>query len=171
MIGKTIQQRIDGGKWQTWGVVENDDEARAIEARIKLGNHAINGGQNTCEFRVRPYRGRNDRSTRHNRDSFDRIKKLGRLKYIKGYRYFGRYHTSHEAVLVVGEFGSIRFGGLLWGYSGEGPRGLHELLLKVGVPSQKASSIAFHAPRLEALGEDWRLTLEWQTSPAWLGVA
>jgi len=59
LIGKTIQQRVDSGKWKTWGVVENADEASAVEARIKLGLHAINGGQNTCEFRVRPYRGRN----------------------------------------------------------------------------------------------------------------
>lgn len=114
---------------------------------------------------------RYDSSTRHNRDRFERIERLGRLKYIKGYRYFGRYQTSHEAVLVVGEFGSIRFGGLLWGYLGEGPRGLRELLVKVGVEPHIASNIAFRAPRLQALGEDWRITLDWQTSPAWLGVA
>lgn len=162
LIGKTIQQRIDGGKWTTWGVVENADEARAIAARIAAGNHAINGGQNTCEFRVRPYRSRNDRSTRHNRDSFDRIERLGRIKYVKGYRYFGRYQTSHEAVLVVGEHGSIRFGGLLWGYIGEGPRGLRELLVKIGVPEQAADNIAFNTPRLNTLGEDWRLVPAWE---------
>lgn len=55
---------------------------------------------------------------------------MGKIKYIKGYRYRGRYGASHEAVLVVGEKGSIRFGGLLWGYSGEGPRGLHELFVQ-----------------------------------------
>lgn len=105
---------------------------------------------------------RYDQSTRHNRDRFARIKRVGKIKYIKGYRYFGRYHTSHEAVLVVGEKGSIRFGGLLWGYMGEGPRGLHELLLKVGVPAEAASNIAFNTPRKSELGEDWRLVPAWE---------
>jgi hypothetical protein len=105
---------------------------------------------------------RYDQSTRHNRDRFDRIKRLGKIKYIKGYRYFGRYHTFHEAVLVVGEKGSIRFGGLLWGYSGEGPRGLRELLVKVGVAETVADEIAFTTPRLNTLGEDWRLSPAWE---------
>lgn len=105
------------------------------------------------------YRYRNDRSTRHNRDTFDTVlPKLGRIRYVKGYRYFGRYNTSHEAVLVVGEKGSARFGGVLWGYSGEGPRGLHELLLKLGVDAEGAAKIAFETKRRDVLGEDWRLT-------------
>jgi len=105
---------------------------------------------------------RYDSSTKHNRDRFARIKRIGKIKYVKGYRYFGRYQTSHEAVLVVGEKGSIRFGGLLWGYGGEGPRGLHELLLLLGVPRASADNIAFKTERKSVLGEDWRLVPAWE---------
>lgn len=113
------------------------------------------------------YRYRNDQSTARNEAKFDRVlPKLGKIKYVKGYRYFGRYQTSHEAVLVVGENGKARFGGLLWGYGGQGPRGTHALLLKLGVPEAQATEIAFQTPRLNQLGEDWRLTLGWTLTPA-----
>jgi len=106
------------------------------------------------------YRYRNDQSTHHNEQAFDKVlPKLGKLRYVKGYRYFGRYNTTHEAVLVVGEHGSARFGGLLWGYTGQGPHGTHNLLQKLGVTNDKAKVIAFQTPRLDSLGEDWRLGL------------
>jgi len=105
---------------------------------------------------------RYDLSTRNNQERFTRIKRVGKIKYIKGYRYIGRYGASHEAVLVVGEKGSIRFGGLLWGYSGEGPRGLHELLVLLGVPDEVAANIAFKTPRKMTVGEDWRLVPAWE---------
>ena len=113
------------------------------------------------------YRYRNDQSTHRNEVKFDVVlPKLGRIKYVKGYRYFGRYHTSHEAVLVVGENGSARFGGLNWGYGGQGPRGLHGLLLKLGVPAAQAWEVAFQTPRLKQLGEDWRVSLVWTLKTA-----
>jgi len=102
---------------------------------------------------------RYDYSTKMCRDRFARIEKLGKIKLVRGYRYFGRYNTSHEAVLVVGENGTARFGGLLWGYGGEGPRGLQELLLKLNVPAAQAEAIAFSTPRKDEIGEDWRLVL------------
>jgi len=102
---------------------------------------------------------RYDYSTKMCQDRFGRIEKLGKIKLVRGYRYFGRYNTSHEAVLVVGENGTARFGGLLWGYGGEGPRGLRELLLKLNVPKEQAESIAFNTPRKDEVGEDWRLVL------------
>lgn len=98
---------------------------------------------------------RYDHSTAKCRDRFPKIEKLGKLRYIKGYRYFGRYQTNHEAVLVRGENGSVRFGGLLWGYSGEGPRGLLELLLKLGLEKDKAEVIAFHTKR----ENQWKIDL------------
>jgi hypothetical protein len=104
------------------------------------------------------YRYRNDRSTLHNRDAFDRIlPKLGRIKEVRGYRYLGRYQAYHEAVLVKGTKGSARFGGLLWGYGGEGPRGLVELLVKLGVHRERAEAIAFRTPRHDynKPGSDW----------------
>jgi len=104
------------------------------------------------------YRYRNDRSTHANVSKFDFVlPKLGKIKYVKGYRYFGKYHTSHEAVLVVGENGKARFGGLLWGYGGEGPNGLATLLHKLNVP--EAFKFATTTPRLNVLGEDWRINL------------
>lgn len=110
---------------------------------------------------------RYDLPTLHCRARFHRaLKKIGKVLYVKGYRYFGRYHTSHEAVLVRGEKGSVRFGGLLWGYGGEGPRGTHELLTLLGVPADRAWEVAFQTPRLNQLGEDWRLTLGWTLSGA-----
>jgi len=102
---------------------------------------------------------RYDYSTKMCRDRFNKIEKLGKISLVRGYRYFGRYNTNHEAVLVVGEHGTARFGGLLWGYAGEGPRGLMELLLKLHVPNDKAIDIAFNTPRLGMVGEDWRLEL------------
>lgn len=103
---------------------------------------------------------RYDYSTRMCRDRFERIARIGKIKYVKGYRYFGRYSTTHEAVLLVGEFGTIRFGGFCWGYSGEGPRGLFDLLIRVGVPAEKANELAFKTPRKHVVGEDWRYTPE-----------
>jgi hypothetical protein len=99
-------------------------------------------------------------TTRGARARFDRVlKRLGKLRYVKGYRYFGRYQTDHEAVLLRGENGSARFGGLLWGYGGEGPHGTHELLIKIGLSREEADKYAFRTPRKRELGEDWRLTL------------
>lgn len=100
---------------------------------------------------------RYDYSTQMCRERFHKIEKLGNIKFVKGYRYFGRYHTSHEAVLVVGENGSARFGGLLWGYNGQGPNGLKDLLLKLHVPEDKAEFIA-RIYRSTNIGEDWRLS-------------
>ena len=37
--------------------------------------------------------------------------KLGIILSVKGYRYFGRYGTTHEAVMVKGTKGTARFGG------------------------------------------------------------
>ena len=104
---------------------------------------------------------RYDYSTKMCRDRFARIEKLGKIKLVRGYRYFGRYNTSHEAVLVVGENGTARFGGLLWGYGGEGPRGLQELLLKLNVPAAQAEAIAFSTPRKDEIGEDGMHIVLW----------
>jgi hypothetical protein len=113
------------------------------------------------------YRYRNDRSTAHNRRVFEAIlQRLGRIIYIKGYRYRGRYQMTHEAVLVRGENGTARFGGLLWGFIGDGPRGLHELLLKAGVPELQAWAVAFNTPRQQTPGQDWRLSSVWELANA-----
>lgn len=112
------------------------------------------------------YRYRNDRSTRQCRDRFDKIARLGTILYVKGYRYHGRYDTDHEAVLVVGTEGSARFGGLLWGYQGEGPRGTRELLILLGLSANQSEDIAYYTPRLFEVGEDWRYTFSTPVSMA-----
>lgn len=104
------------------------------------------------------YRYRNDRSTQANINVFDKVlPKLGKIICIRGYRYKGRYDALHEAVVVRGENGYARFGGLLWGYSGEGPRGLRQLLLKLGVNPDMADNLPFQTKRLNKIGEDWRI--------------
>jgi hypothetical protein len=45
----------------------------------------------------------------------------------------------------------------LWGYGGEGPRGLVELLVKTGLHQKVAEFVAFETPRLEVCGIDFHL--------------
>lgn len=107
------------------------------------------------------YRYRYEGSTTHGaRERFDWIlRKLGRIQYIKGYRYHGKYQAQHERVLIRGTKGTARLSGLLWGYLGEGPHGTRELLLKLGMPLQLAEEIAFRTSRYAEDGEDWILYL------------
>lgn len=109
----------------------------------------------------------NGGTTRGARDRFAKIiAKLGTILSVKGYRYFGRYGTTHEAVMVKGTKGTARFGGCLWGYGGEGPRGTHELLLTLGVDAKLADRMAFRMKRRDELGTDWELfkAIHWHES-------
>lgn len=86
------------------------------------------------------------------------IAKLGRIKSIRGYRYIGRYNVDHEAVLVRGENGTARFEGVLWGYYGEGPAGLVQLLERCGVDKERARLVAYSTHRrCPTIGTDWTL--------------
>lgn len=100
------------------------------------------------------------------RNALDRLEKvlakIGQITKIKGYRYFGRYNTTHEAVMLYGVNGTARLSGYLWGYSGEGPRGLVQLLMKLGCDRAYAELIAFNTPRKTALGADWTIDLSWR---------
>lgn len=87
------------------------------------------------------------------------IERLGKLSYVKGYRYWGRYHAVHESVLIRGEHGTIRLDGLCWGYRGEGPHGLRDVLTVLGVDNETASKTAFQTERKNEIGEDWRIPL------------
>lgn len=91
------------------------------------------------------------------------ISRLGQITEVRGYRYYGRYSTTHEAVMLKGTKGTARLSGLCWGYGGEGPSGLVELLLRLGVPKEQAQDVAFKTPRGEHfdLGTDWKLVLGW----------
>lgn len=93
---------------------------------------------------------------------FDKVlAKLGHIKYIRAYRYQGRYGLN-EAILVRGVNGTARFTGLCWGYGGEGPRGTYQLLIKVGVSKNLADSLAFHVERKDTIGDDWRINCQWE---------
>jgi len=103
------------------------------------------------------------------------ILKLGKLLRIKGYRFQSTrldgpkpLTLTHEAVLVVGEKGSARFEGFLWGYFGEGPHGLRELLRQCGVEDWLAHRITYGTPRGKDLGTDWELVIssEWRKKEA-----
>lgn len=95
------------------------------------------------------------------RDALDRmdkvIAKVGQVTKVKGYRYFGRYQTTHEAVMLYGTKGTARLSGVLWGYFGEGSRGLVQLLTKLGLDQSKAETIAFSTPRRNEIGTDWSI--------------
>jgi hypothetical protein len=48
-----------------------------------------------------------------------------------------------EVVWVIGTTGSMRLDGCCWGYSGEGPRAVRDLLLSAGVSADVAHDTAF----------------------------
>lgn len=98
-------------------------------------------------------------STRQARQRFHNLGKLGTLTAISGERYRASGVTQ-EVVRVCGRRGTARFAGLCWSYSGEGPRGLRDLLLFCGAQPWVAHQVAFEAPRnYPDLGKDWELIL------------
>ena len=66
--------------------------------------------------------------------------KIGDVVRIKGYCYKGRV-ANQMGVLIVGTKGTMRLSGLSWGYSGEGPRGLKQILEQIEVPAVTISTI------------------------------
>jgi len=92
------------------------------------------------------------------------LPKLGQILSVRGYRFTSTrgtgtdaYTTNHERVIVEGRNGKAIFNGLLWGYSGEGPRGLVTLLRATGLSKLVAEHVAFRTPRLEIDGTDFEL--------------
>jgi hypothetical protein len=90
------------------------------------------------------------------------LAKIGGVREIRGYRFTATrkigdstYTTQHECVLVRGNNGTARFQGFLWGYGGEGPRGLVDLLQACGLNYWAAREIAYHTPRRDKDGIDW----------------
>ena len=77
------------------------------------------------------FRNRVDGLTRRSLKEFQHLEKIGTIREIVLYvvnkkTEYGMIPTPR--VLVRGDKGTCRFGGLLWGYMGEGPRALVELL-------------------------------------------
>jgi hypothetical protein len=59
--------------------------------------------------------------------------------------------------MIEGRNGKARFDGVLWGYGGDGPRALVELLIKTGLHRLVAEYVAFKTPRLNDFGNDFHL--------------
>ena len=113
------------------------------------------------------YRYRNEyHTTRGASKNFFRINRLGRILRVKGYRFTSSrrydqgYSVRREYVLVVGEKGTARFSGLCWGFSGEGPRGLTDLLINVGAPGWIAENLPRWIHRGNEDGTDWELKFD-----------
>ena len=83
------------------------------------------------------------------------IQVMGYRKKVRRLFESGWTTLTQEFVKVIGEKGTATFTGFLWGYHGEGPRGLVQLLVELGVPQYRAEEIAFNTPRLNTIGTDW----------------
>lgn len=91
-----------------------------------------------------------DRASKH-------LSQIGSIIRVEGKRWRGKYGDG-EAIMVTGSLGTMRLSGFLWGYAGEGPRGLVAFLKVLGVPEPLAKRTAFETHRLEDTGVDWTLT-------------
>ena len=99
-------------------------------------------------------------STQRSLDRLKHLPKLGKLLYVRGYVYFGRYHTHHSAVIVRGENGTARFDGFSWGYGGTGPNGLRRMLTGLGVSPEVVNKVAFATPwEVDGAKEAWKIDL------------
>lgn len=103
------------------------------------------------------YRERSSGVTRRSlRAAANNLYKVGMIKEIKGYRY-SHAGIQYEKVMVKGTRGTARFGGLCWGYCGEGSRGLSYLLQASGFRPAYADHIAFNSERKLTDGVDWKI--------------
>jgi len=102
-------------------------------------------------------------STQRARERFHNVPSVGKLLSVKGYRFVSNaegVRTDRERVQVRGELGTATYDGLCWGYGGEGPRGLVDLLeLQCRIPRRKAEMVAFAACRGDKSGTDWEVDL------------
>lgn len=101
------------------------------------------------------------------RQRFHNVNRLGRITKIIGKRYRAtrgkvgeKWTNTFERVVVYGVNGTARFDGCCWGYGGEGPRALVELLILCGVDKDSAEKVAFESTRKDECGIDWTITLE-----------
>lgn len=103
-----------------------------------------------------PYRYRQQGTTGDALRTMDSVlARIGTPLSVQGYRYFGRWNKFHDGVLLRGTEGTARFSALSWGYGGEGPRGLVELLVRLGLHRERAENVAFQSRRYDDPGVDW----------------
>jgi hypothetical protein len=90
-------------------------------------------------------------------------RKIGDVVRIKGYCYKGK-NANQTAVLIVGTTGTMRLSGLSWGYSGEGVRGLKQILEKLNMPAdQMAKILAIKWDGWDKVKEFWSYTFDQST--------
>lgn len=82
------------------------------------------------------------------------LSRIGELKRIVGSVNQSKYGLK-SGVTFHGTNGSARFGGLSWGYGGEGPHGLIEVMILAGVPKHIAESITFDSKWNFTKGIKW----------------
>lgn len=98
---------------------------------------------------------------------FKHVARLGRITSIRGYRYNATVKsegnplrlTGCERVMVYGENGSARFAGVCWGYGGESPHALRDLLMACGFHQEQADTYAFGLHRSDKPGTDWLINV------------
>lgn len=69
------------------------------------------------------------------------LSKIGDAVSVKGYLYSGKNKVKQVAVMIVGTKGTLRLGGLSWGYSGQGVRGTKQILEKLKTPQDKIEEV------------------------------
>src|ERR1044072_5105023 len=96
------------------------------------------------------------------------LNKVGYHYSIIGYRYNGT-----EYVMVKGEKGTARFAGFCWGYSGEGVRGLAQLLMACNIPRETANWYSRNIRRNWTLknNTDWEIQFEHTRFPSIYNMA
>lgn len=74
------------------------------------------------------------------------IAKVGQIKSVRLYVTRVGIHP-RPRIMVTGTKGKARFGGFLWGYTGEGPRGLMHLLTEyLGYTAESACNLVASQP-------------------------
>jgi hypothetical protein len=107
-------------------------------------------------------------STKQARQHFHKCSRIGNILKVTAERYVGHYNSSdkshrypitQEVIRVTGTHGTVRLFGLCWGYGGEGPHALRDLLMFLGLKAGHAGLVAFQMPRRghSELGVDWTL--------------
>lgn len=103
------------------------------------------------------YRGNRGVTRKSLTEMVKHLHKIGTPLLVRGYWYNGRY-GKNAAVMVRGTLGTARFGGFSWGYGGEGPRGLEQLLQRLNVSAEQIKEV-LRTPWEEEVREHWRINL------------
>lgn len=81
----------------------------------------------------------------------DSLPTIGDPLVVRAYRHMGL----QEALMVHGTAGSGRCDDVEWGYSGERTQPVVELLVGLGIHTERAEHIVFNSTRHKEPGVDW----------------